>query len=151
MLNEKYYTLSDIAKFTKLTDRTIRNYLANGTLKGHKVGGQWRFSQEDVKALFSNDKFEDDMKIKTEKNILSYYNDKYSFNCINNSCVIINITISNKNIRKEFFKEIKTIPCDVDKKEQIMFIDENGHIKIVVIASFDYIHKINEIVRRYVK
>ena len=42
MFEEKYYTISDIAKLTRLTDRTIRNYLANGSLNGKKVGGQWR-------------------------------------------------------------------------------------------------------------
>ena len=31
MIEEKLYSISDIAKKTKLTDRTIRNYLANGT------------------------------------------------------------------------------------------------------------------------
>ena len=70
MLEEKYYSISDIAKLTKLTDRTIRNYLANGSLKGKKIGGQWRFTQSDIRGLFSDDKFGDDMKVKTEKEIV---------------------------------------------------------------------------------
>ena len=69
MVEEKFYSISDIAKLTKLTDRTIRNYLANGTLKGTKIGGQWRFTQNDVKALFNNEDFADDMFSKSEKNI----------------------------------------------------------------------------------
>ncbi len=65
MFEDYKYTISDIAKMTKLTDRTIRNYLAKGNLKGMKIGGQWRFSKNDIYALFNNDKFEDDMKQKT--------------------------------------------------------------------------------------
>ena len=61
MLEEKLYSINEIAKLTKLTDRTIRNYLASGTLKGRKIGGQWRFTRKDIEALYSNDEFEVDI------------------------------------------------------------------------------------------
>ncbi len=150
MLEEKYYSISDIAKLTKLTDRTIRNYLANGSLKGKKIGGQWRFSQNDVRGLFSDDKFGDDMKAKTEKAIISYYNNNTSFDTDNTCCNIIDIKIESKEARKEMFAKIKEIEKDDNKKEQISFIDDNGKIKMVIIASFDYIYKVMEVVRRYI-
>lgn len=151
MLEEKFYSIADIAKLTKLTDRTIRNYLSNGTLKGHKVGGQWRFTKDDIKALFSNDKFEDDMKVVTEKRILSYYNDKIDFEIDNHCCNIINLKIKDKETRKNFYKEFKEIPNDKNKKEQILFFEENGDIKIVIINSIEFSYKIMELVRRYAK
>lgn len=49
---EKLYTVEDVAQKTGLTDRTIRNYLKDGRLRGKKVGGQWRFTADDVEALF---------------------------------------------------------------------------------------------------
>lgn len=49
---DKLYTVEEVAKKTGLTDRTIRNYLKDGKLKGKKVGGQWRFTADDVEALF---------------------------------------------------------------------------------------------------
>ena len=150
MLEEKYYSISDIAKLTKLTDRTIRNYLANGSLKGKKIGGQWRFTQSDIRGLFSDDKFGDDMKVKTEKEIVSYYNSNMSFDIDNTCCNIIDIKIESKEVRKEMFAKIKEIEKDDNKKEQISFIDDNGKIKMVVIASFDYIYKVMEVVRRYI-
>lgn len=51
---EKLYTVEDIAKMTMLTSRTIRNYIKEGTLKGKKLGGQWRFTEEDVKNLMDS-------------------------------------------------------------------------------------------------
>ena len=96
MFEEKLYSISDIAKKTKLTDRTIRNYLASGTLKGRKVGGQWRFTQDDIKALFSNDEFADDMLAKSEKNIQKYIKNGFEFNNCNNACTILNIVIEEK-------------------------------------------------------
>ncbi len=49
--DQKLYTVNEVAEITLMTPRTIRNYLRSGALKGRKVGGQWRFTQEDVQAL----------------------------------------------------------------------------------------------------
>lgn len=52
MLEQKWYTVADVAALTGLTGRTIRNYLKDGTLHGKKVGVQWRFTENDIEALF---------------------------------------------------------------------------------------------------
>ena len=53
MLDEKLYTVADVAQVTGMTSRTIRNYLKDGTLTGQKIGVQWRFTEEEIKKLFS--------------------------------------------------------------------------------------------------
>lgn len=53
MLDEKLYTVADVARVTGLTSRTIRNYLKDGTLTGQKIGVQWRFTEDEIKKLFS--------------------------------------------------------------------------------------------------
>ena len=53
MLDEKLYTVADVAEVTGLTSRTIRNYLKDGTLRGQKIGVQWRFTEEEIRKLFS--------------------------------------------------------------------------------------------------
>ena len=52
MLEQKLYTVADVAELTGLTSRTIRNYLKDGTLRGKKIGVQWRFTEEDINRLF---------------------------------------------------------------------------------------------------
>ena len=49
---EKLYTAEDVAQFTGLTLRTIRNYIKSGKLKGRRIGVQWRFTAADIQALF---------------------------------------------------------------------------------------------------
>ena len=53
MLDEKLYTVADVAQVTGMTSRTIRNYLKDGTLTGQKIGVQWRFTEDEIKKLFS--------------------------------------------------------------------------------------------------
>ena len=49
---EKLFTIADIAEMTSLSDRSIRNYLRNGLLTGQKIGGQWRFTSQDIMNFF---------------------------------------------------------------------------------------------------
>ncbi len=50
--DKKFYTIAELAKGTGLTDRTIRNYIRSGKLKGEIVDGEWHFSQDAVTELF---------------------------------------------------------------------------------------------------
>ena len=43
-----YYVINHLVMFTGLTDRTIRNYIATGILKGEKINGLWHFTPEQV-------------------------------------------------------------------------------------------------------
>lgn len=151
MIEEKLYSISDIAKKTKLTDRTIRNYLANGTLKGKKIGGQWRFTQNDINALFHNEVFADDMLTKSEKNIDKYLNNEFSFETENHVCSIINIVVKNKEDRKKVWEKIKSIPKTADSKQRITFFEDDGHIKVMVIAEFEHVYKIMEALKEVIE
>lgn len=147
MFEDKLYSISDIAKITKLTDRTIRNYLANQTLKGRKVGGQWRFTKEDIKSLFSQNEFADDMLAKSEKNISKYVKQELTFESLNNGCFIINFVVKEKEKRIALFKKINELPEDNDKKEKVSFIETDGKIKMVLIASLDYLIKVTDLIK----
>ena len=146
MFNEKLYSISDIAKMTKLTDRTIRNYLAKGNLKGVKVGGQWRFTKEDVKALFSNDKFEDDMKNKTENTIVNFFN---SANYENKVCAIFKFSLKHmsREERSAFYAKSKEIREKENIKEKISFVDDNGNTTMVIVSTPEQISQISDLIK----
>lgn len=43
-----YYSVQELADQLGVTTRSIRNYLHEGKLKGTKVGGKWKFSEQDL-------------------------------------------------------------------------------------------------------
>lgn len=51
---EDFYTVDEIARILRVTTRTVRNYLKDGSLKGRKIGGGWRFTEEDFMQFMSN-------------------------------------------------------------------------------------------------
>jgi excisionase family DNA binding protein len=69
---EKLYTVEDIAKMTSFTSRTIRNYLKDGSLQGNKIGGQWRFTMENIRGLFDNSNFSKDLSGKNKQQTLDF-------------------------------------------------------------------------------
>ena len=48
----KIYTISEVAKLLKCSDRQIFRYLKKGKLGGSKQG-KWRFTDEDVRAFLN--------------------------------------------------------------------------------------------------
>lgn len=41
------YTIADLAQMTMLSDKTIRNYIRQGILRGTMEGGRWYFTGEE--------------------------------------------------------------------------------------------------------
>lgn len=48
MENIKLYTSEEIRDILKITQRTLYNYIKNGSLKAIKVGKYWRIRYEDL-------------------------------------------------------------------------------------------------------
>lgn len=45
------FSIDDMALITRLSTRTIRNYIADGFLEGDKSSGAWQFTAEQVDAF----------------------------------------------------------------------------------------------------
>ena len=69
---EKLYTVEDIAVMTSLTTRTIRNYLKEGILKGRKIGGQWRFTEEDINNFMDNGNYREEHLKNLRQDVLDF-------------------------------------------------------------------------------
>jgi excisionase family DNA binding protein len=45
------YTVKEAAKELKVCDRTLKNWLNTGTIKGFRLGKRWRISQEEINRI----------------------------------------------------------------------------------------------------
>lgn len=95
---EQLFTVEDIANMTSMSDRTIRNYLRNGLLKGRKIGGQWRFTMQDIKTFLDGGEVMKEMKKKQKQEIFDFVegvNSKLTGE--RQTCVIVDLYISQKD------------------------------------------------------
>lgn len=47
-------TLHDVARILKVSEITIRRMLRQGAIPAHRVGGQWRFLEEEILEWLKN-------------------------------------------------------------------------------------------------
>ena len=69
---EKLFTVEDIAKMASMTTRTIRNYLREGKLEGRKIGGQWRFTEEDIGKFMDSGNVSKEITEKSKQDVVDF-------------------------------------------------------------------------------
>lgn len=51
----RLYTLTEIEPILGVTHRTLLTYVSDGRLKGVKVGGKWKVSEENLKRFINGE------------------------------------------------------------------------------------------------
>ena len=54
----KLYDVKEVAEMLKSTEATIRAYFRDGKLRGRKLNGKWRVSEENLKRFINGDPVE---------------------------------------------------------------------------------------------
>ena len=100
-MEEKLYLISHLVLITGLTDRTIRNYIASGILKGEKINGIWHFTPEEVDAFIKNPVVRPSVVAKNNSVVYDFMlNDSKKEE---EACVILDIPKTNIIKTSEFF------------------------------------------------
>jgi excisionase family DNA binding protein len=144
---KKLYTVEDIAKMTSLTSRTIRNYLKDGSLKGQKIGGQWRFTMDNIKQLFSNSAFLTDISGHRKQQVLDFIDGvNTDVEGVIQVCTIVDYYCENaKAGLKVYEKLVKVINSRENNtppaKFDYEFIEKENKARFILFGDPDYIIK----------
>jgi len=119
---EKLYTVDDIAKMTLLTTRTIRTYLKDGLLVGRKVGGQWRFTKEDINKLFENSAVSKQINDSYRQDILDFI-DGVNTDITGDmqTCSVVDYYCSEHAKAHELFEKIKTTALTINSNNRFYY------------------------------
>ena len=143
---EKLYTVEDIAKMTSLTSRTIRNYLKDGSLQGRKIGGQWRFTMENIKQLFNNSIFLNDISRKNRQRVLNFINGTNAdIHGEIQVCTIVDCYCENQKAGHKIYEKLVTVintkDDDSPAKFDYEFIKKQNKARFTLFGNPDYIIK----------
>lgn len=61
-MEEKFYTVEQIAEILGMHHKTIRKFIREGKLKANKLGKQWRISGHDLSSFMENNNFKTSKK-----------------------------------------------------------------------------------------
>jgi excisionase family DNA binding protein len=144
---EKLYTVENIAKMTGFTSRTIRNYLKDGSLQGLKIGGQWRFTMENIKRLFDNSIFLNDMSRKNRQQILNFIDGTNTdIQGKIQVCTIVDYYCENSKAGYQIYEKLVTVINSKDEdsppaKFDYKFIEKENKARFTLFGNPDYIIK----------
>ncbi len=142
---ERLFTVEDIAKMTSLTSRTIRNYLKNGTLQGNKIGGQWRFTMENIRQLFDNSTFSNDLSRNKRLQVMNFINNKFPGHPGDiRVCTIVDCYCEDRNEGHRMYEKLVAVinnRADGSSKAKFdyEFIEKDSKARFILFGDPDYI------------
>ena len=130
------YDINNLSLITGLTDRTLRNYLSMGILKGEKQEGKWLFTEEQVDEFISHPAVTPSLKAK--RNALIY--DFLAENSSNNRLITVLQINADKNrageISEFFCNKMKSM-----KNADFSFTYEKGRAQVILKGDEDEVSK----------
>lgn len=99
------YNLKDLIQMLKIPERTIRRHIKEGLLVGTKIGGLWKFTQEEIESYIGKEKVQKHLKDEGFKDLTDYYRGH-----IEDKSEVVYMLIKGFNdadITKEFLKVTK--------------------------------------------
>lgn len=152
MLEQKWYTVADVAALTGLTSRTIRNYLKDGTLHGKKIGVQWRFTEDDINGLFQEVDFGQKLQ-EIEDNLVADFL-KETARDEESECRILDIPDVTE---EEWKRSLKKIRREIDEKKEGMpkfaweYVVEEKMLRVVIAGKPKDVERMAKRVKRGLK
>jgi excisionase family DNA binding protein len=150
---EKLFTVDDIAKMTMMTSRTIRNYIKEGLLKGNKIGGQWRFTEEDIKNLMQSGKYQTEYASNLRQDILDYI-DGVNTHVRGEiqSCTIVDLYQEKETVERKQEKLLAYINANAETPNNWMsfsseYIESENKVRVVIFAQPQFLIKALEILQ----
>ena len=98
---ENYYLISHLVLLTGLTDRTIRNYISAGILRGEKINGLWHFTPEQVEAFLCHPAVRPSILAKNNGAVYDFLGDTHK--STSEACIIADFPGKSKKELAEFF------------------------------------------------
>ncbi|MBR3927864.1 MAG: helix-turn-helix domain-containing protein [Clostridia bacterium] len=128
MENTQTYVISQLAMITGLSDRTLRNYIANGVLQGEKINGMWRFTPEQVEAFVVHPEVRQSILIKNKSLVYDFLLDEYKKE--DEACLILDLPGADQ----ETIMETIALKINGGTYKNIHFsFDGNGKIPRVIL------------------
>ncbi len=128
-----------LSEITGFTDRTLRNYISLGLLKGNKQDGKWFFTDEDITDFITNPNVKPSLISKRNALIYDFMSEK---NDVNRTLIVLRI-----NADEEKAKNISDFFCEKMnhmKNADFSFSYEKGKVQVILKGEEKSVHEIME-------
>ncbi|MGM0435707.1 MAG: helix-turn-helix domain-containing protein [Bacillota bacterium] len=133
-----HYTLSDVMTMTNLSERTMRRHIRNGLIKGAKIGGVWRFSEENLKAYFNKDMMIESFKDEESKIVKKFLKRDYQHSNDHRICMVVDQDVLSKDMEKSMKETIMEL-SNRHEDLRMKYTKKNQTMRFTLIGTYAFI------------
>ncbi|MBU1020328.1 MAG: helix-turn-helix domain-containing protein [Firmicutes bacterium] len=134
-------SIKDIMTITNLSERSIRRYLEEGKLEGTKVGGVWRFTEEQLEGFYGEKAAVSKVRKEATQQVLDFINMPNPKKKDARVCTMIDL----RNCEETIVKVKQAIMNECSNTTDTMtmkFLKEKDNYRFILIGSLEFVHKV---------
>jgi len=144
-MDKDILNIDEIAVMLSLHPRTIRRYLKAGTLKGTKIGGEWRIKRSDLQVMLGNPEVVNELRTTWDSGVAEFLSVKQ--NSLEAGCQICTIVDCNFSGSEEA-QDVSSALLGIvnlyksgknETRFQYSYNSETGKARFILWGSPDYI------------
>ena len=137
-MKKESYTITDIAKMSGLTTRTIRNYLADGQIHGEKKDGKWVFTCDDFTDMLENPYVGPAIKAKNNSLLFDFIKDDKKK--VNSTCIIIDRCVDDE--AEQVLRERLCKLVDASGDVEFRYRKQEDNVRIILTGREEKVRKL---------
>ncbi|MFK5883940.1 MAG: helix-turn-helix domain-containing protein [Candidatus Izemoplasma sp.] len=134
-------SLKNIMTITNLSERTVRRHIENGTLVGTKVGGVWRFSEEQLESFYGTKDAIKKIRKEATQQIVDFINMPNPDKLNARACIMIDL-----RVEEAVIEEIKSLVMSECNKAigtmTMKFLNEQDNYRFILIGTLEFIETV---------
>ncbi len=144
-MDKDILNIDETAAMLSLHPRTIRRYLKAGTLKGTKIGGEWRIQRTDLQTMLGNPEVANELKSTWDNGVVEFLSGKQNTPEVGcQICTIVDCKFSGsveaQNVSSALLGIVNQYKSGRnDTRFQYSFNSETGKARFILWGSPDYI------------
>lgn len=107
-MEEKFYTVEQIAEILGMHHKTIRKFIREGKLKANKLGKQWRISGHDLSSFMENNNFKTSKKSEEEGEKIEFSTSNVEGNKVDRK-ISVSTVVDINEVSSEEYKRISNM------------------------------------------
>lgn len=119
-MEEKFYTIDQIAEILGMHHKTIRKFITEGKLRANKVGKQWRIAGHDLSIFMENNNVNISYKNEVEDEKIEFSNSNVDVNNKINKISVSTVVDINEVDMNEYMKISNMLIAVMNSKDSKM-------------------------------
>ncbi len=144
-------SIDETAEMLSMHPRTIRRYLKAGTLKGTKIGGEWRIQRSDLKTMLGSPEVIQELNTTWNNSVSDFIAGKQDIPLMGfRICTVIDCMFSGSEEAQEISSSLLRIVNqykseDGEARFQYSYDSQTGKARFILWGSPDYIIKMLQV------